>query len=318
MINHPERWSTAQVPSRHQLHSFQEALERTHFHWTLERPPKDGYHADVIRRSVEDFVFTKIIADPVVGRRTIECVKKDKLPYFCLLYFEDGLLDLQQGMNKSQIKKDTIALWDSTRPAFFDGHEQVCQVSVLIPHHTATTIVPGIEDLCGASVDGTQGIGSLLLSHLKRLHATIDTIAPEDRAGVLRATVELMAATFRPHLEMKHNSTFRRAMMGRIQEYIITNLTDPTLSATTIASAFRISPSYLHRLFRDMDASVGEWIRRRRLDAASAALKRVTGARMNITEVAMHYGFSDASHFSHSFRQEFGMSPSEYRKLCSV
>ena len=313
MIRHGETWSTTNIPSNRQFHSFQEVLDRTHFHWALKGAQKGPYMAHVARRSIDDFVFTRVVADPVMGRRSLESIRQDKEPYFCLLYFEEGRVDFQQGANTSRVGKDTVCLWDSTRPAFFEQHERSCQVSILFPHKAALSAVPGIEDLCGASVDGSTGLGSLLLSHLKRLHASIDTIADEDRPAVLRATMELVGAAFRPELPMARNSGFRRALMGRIQDYMASNLHDPGLSASSIAAAFRISPSYLHRLFKEIDVSVGEWIRKRRLQAARQALAPSASTKLAVTEVAMRFGFSDASHFSHAFKREFGIAPIDYR-----
>jgi len=36
-------------------------------------------------------------------------------------------------------------------------------------------------------------------------------------------------------------------------------------------------------------------------------------AERNITEIAFFWGFSDSSHFSRSFKQQFGVSPRTFR-----
>ena len=309
-----ENWTSALMPPPRQFRGFQEVLDRTHFHWDLKNETEGGYQAEVRRRLVDDFVFTHIIADPMKGFRTAGDIGRGGEDYFCLLYFEEGECGLRQGRNESFIRKDMIAIWDSARPAMFDAATRLQQVSMLIPHRTATTIVPGIEDMCGTSVDGSVGLGALLLSHLKKLHLTIDSIDPGDRPAVLRATVELVAAAFRPQLETGSGSSFRRALLGRVQDYILANLHDPELSPARIAADFRFSPRYLHRLFDEFDFTVGDWIRRRRLIASKAALASRANGGFSITEIAMRHGFADASHFSHAFRQEYGMTPRDCRR----
>lgn len=307
-----EIWTSEHIPAPRQFGGFQEVLDRTHFHWSLKHDQRDRYPARVKRRQIDDFGFTSIVADPLAGVRTAQDLNKGGAEFFCLLYFDAGRCGLRQGRNETLITRDRIAMWDSARTAEFDACEAVHQVSLLIPHRTATTIVPGIEDMCGTSIDGSKGLGALLLSHLKQLHLTIGAIDAGDRPAVLRATVELVGAAFRPHLETG-GSSFRRALLARVKDYILANLHDPELSPARIAAEFRFSPRYLHRLFDDLDFTVGEWIRRRRLTAAKSALACRSNDGISITEIAMRFGFSDASHFSHSFKQEFGIAPRDAR-----
>jgi len=302
------------MPPRRQLAGFQEVLDRTHFHWGLRRGEAGAYHAKVRRRRFDDFVFTHIVADPVAGFRTLDDVKRGIDDYFCLLYFEEGNCLLRQGRNESVVRRNSIAIWDSSRPAMFDCDAQLRQLSILIPRETGKVMVPGIEDMCGLSVDGERGLGAILLSHLRQVHQMIDTIEAADRPAVLRASVELIAAAFRPDGHSEGSSSFRRVLLGRVQDYIIENLGDPSLTPASIAAAFRFSPRYLHRLFEDSDVTVGGWIRKRRLMAARSDLASPHRASLSVTEIAMRHGFADASHFSHAFREEFGSAPRDFRR----
>lgn len=314
MLLTEEKWTSAHLPPPRQLPGFQEVFDRTHFHWGLSEGGDERYEAQVRRRTIDDFVFTDIICDPVTGYRTMEEVKRGTEDYFCLLYFEEGECLLRQGRNESIVRRDTIAVWDSTRPAMFRNTEQLHQLSIMIPNRMAKTIVPGIEDMCGLTVDGSAGLGAILLSHLRQVHRTVETVDPRDRAAVLRATVELVAAAFRPDTEQLRGTNFRRVLLGRVQDYIVAHLCDPGLSAASIAAAFRFSPRYLHRLFEEFDVTVGTWIRERRLQAARGDLSSRAMAPYSITEIAMRRGFADASHFSHAFRDAFGLSPRAFRR----
>lgn len=314
MVRNEERWSSASMPPRRQLAGFQEVLDRTHFHWGLTRGDSGAYHAKVQRRIYDRFVFTHIVADPVAGFRTSDDVKRGIEDYFCLLYFEEGNCLLRQGRNESHIRRNSIALWDSSRPAMFDCDAQLRQLSILIPRETGKMMVPGIEDMCGLSVDGERGLGAILLSHLRQVHQMIDTIAASDRPAVLRASIELIAAAFRPDDQHQGATSFRRSLLGRVQDHIVANLGDPALSPASIAATFRFSARYLHRLFEDSELTVGGWIRKRRLMAAKADLSNPHRASLSVTEIAMRHGFADASHFSHAFREEYGIAPRDFRR----
>lgn len=314
MLISDESWQSQMLPDDRQLPGFQEVLDRTHFHWGLSSNETERYLAQVRRRVVNDYVLTHIVADPVTGFRTMQDVRKGGDEYFCLLLFDQGDCLLRQGRNETELHQGHIAIWDSTRPAMFQNSTQLDQYSILIPHADAKMIIPGIEDLCGLSIDGNQGLGSILHSHLKQVHNTIENIDPQDRPAVLRATVELVSAAFRPESANRNTSSFRNAVLARVQEYIIQHLGDPGLSPAKIAAAFNFSPRYLHRLFESSEESVGNWIRKKRLAAARSDLREPSHHAASITQIAMRRGFSDSSHFSHAFKNEYGMTPRDMRR----
>jgi AraC-like DNA-binding protein len=310
-----EHWASQKIADRKQFEAFQEELDRTHFHWSLFRDEGNGgFYGEVLRRRIEDFVLTDVIADPVKGERTSREITQDQNGYYCLLYLESGYDQLAQGRNECLLKPGYISLWDSTRSASFAVCERARQVSILIPHSMAQVMIPSIDDLCGLAVDGNQGLGAVLLSHLRQVHKTIHTIAPVDRPAIMRATLELTGAAFRPNGQKAKGTAFRQAVLRRVQEYILQNLRNPELSPSSIAAAFKFSPRYLHRMFEEYDYSVSDWIRHRRLLAARSDLSATTDHSLSITQIAMRYGFSDGAHFSRSFKQAFGLSPRDYRK----
>lgn len=54
----------------------------------------------------------------------------------------------------------------------------------------------------------------------------------------------------------------------------------------------------------------GKWLLQKRLEYSSVLLSNQT---LPITQIAFESGFEDLSHFSRSFKQKFGVSPSEFR-----
>lgn len=313
-----EIWSTQESAPGRQFQDFQEVLDRTHFHWDLKKNTSDDFSAEVDRRSFDEFIFTHVVADPLQGRRTLNDIRLSDHHYFCLLYFGQGSSLLGQGPNESELHTGSISLWDSTRPAFFNATERLQQYSLLIPYDLGVSCLPGIEDLCGLEVSGESGMGAILLAHLKQLHSSIDDVDARDRTAIMRATVELAAAAFRPEEQNCQGTAFRRALLARVQEYINANLGDPHLGPQTIADAFQFSPRYLHRLFSEFDLTVSDWIKRRRLTRCRFDLEDARFDGHSITQIALKNGFSDSSHFSRCFRAEYGMTPREQRNQAQL
>ena len=85
---------------------------------------------------------------------------------------------------------------------------------------------------------------------------------------------------------------------------------DP-LSLMEIAAIVGVHPTHLARTFKKhYRTTVGEYVRRLRLDWAT---RRLSETEDSIADIASAAGFYDQSHFSHLFKQHTGYTPAEFR-----
>ncbi|HET6823406.1 MAG TPA: AraC family transcriptional regulator [Anaerolineales bacterium] len=100
--------------------------------------------------------------------------------------------------------------------------------------------------------------------------------------------------------------------IDEVMRYIRAHIGDP-LDRETLADVAGFSVPHFHRVFT---AHVGEsaisYVRRIRLERAARKLRM--GA-VDITEVALAAGYDSHAAFSKAFKQQFGLSPSEFRQL---
>ena len=105
--------------------------------------------------------------------------------------------------------------------------------------------------------------------------------------------------------------------LGRLQralDYIESHLTEP-LKAPDVAAALDMGGSTFSRFFADAAGmSFSTYVRSRRLSRAAALLAETD---RSITDVALDTGFSTASYLILCFRQQYGMTPSRFRRLCA-
>jgi AraC family transcriptional regulator len=86
-----------------------------------------------------------------------------------------------------------------------------------------------------------------------------------------------------------------------------------SLNLDEIASAVGVHPTHLARTFKKhYRTTVGEYVRRLRLDWAT---RRLSETEESIAEIASSAGFYDQSHFSHLFKLHTGFTPAEFRSL---
>lgn len=86
-----------------------------------------------------------------------------------------------------------------------------------------------------------------------------------------------------------------------------------SLSLSDVSQAVGVHPAQLAREFRHYyRCSIGEYIRKLRVEHACVALK---GSTAPLGDIAQNVGFYDQSHFCKVFRKCTGVTPLEYRRL---
>ena len=97
-----------------------------------------------------------------------------------------------------------------------------------------------------------------------------------------------------------------------VMRYIREHINEP-LNRESLAAVAGFSVPHFHRVF---SAHVGEsaasYVRRLRLERAGRKLRM--GA-VDITEVALAAGYDTHAAFSKAFKQQFGLSPSQFRQI---
>lgn len=100
-------------------------------------------------------------------------------------------------------------------------------------------------------------------------------------------------------------------LLDRIMTYIEQNLSRH-ITLTDTAKAFYVSESTVSHIFRNkLGVSFYRFVTQRRLIAAKVLIQEGS----ILEQVAEQVGFSDYSSFYRAFKQEYGISPRQFRKL---
>lgn len=87
-----------------------------------------------------------------------------------------------------------------------------------------------------------------------------------------------------------------------------------SLGLSDIADIVGVHPVHLARVFRQYHGmSLGSYLRRLRLEWATTQL--ISSVDAPLSDVATRAGFSDQSHFSRLFKQQKGVTPTQFRQL---
>lgn len=137
--------------------------------------------------------------------------------------------------------------------------------------------------------------------------------APQWETAILGNTLYLLSLLSRAVLDEKvaYLQAEKPELLNRVLDYIETHL-DEKISLKSTAQRFFVSQSTISQTFRKkMGISFYRCVTQRRLIAA----KELIMQGMPLESVNERVGFSDYSTFYRAFKQEFGISPQQFRKL---
>jgi AraC-like DNA-binding protein len=171
------------------------------------------------------------------------------------------------------------------------------------------------DRFCSMQFDANQGVGGLFADLVHHIPQRFHSMPEEAREAIGQQLVDLLALSIQSDDRTLTSgaSTVRNAHLTRIENFVRCNLHRQELDPELIARECGISTRYLHELFRDTNQTLGQWIRDMRLEAAREDL-RATRNPVSIAELCYRRGFADQAYFSRVFKQQFGISPREYRQ----
>ena len=282
-------------------------LSSTHLPWSIQEitGERDHFDASVRRRHLADLILVDCSCDPSAGVRRAHEISRTDDEYLVMLMTLQGREVVRQDGVESQLEPGSVVIWDSARPAQFAVQERLVKRSLFVPKTALLEV--GSRGLLqtGTVLDQTAPAVTLLAGYLEGLSRTIDDLPLGALPAARNATIELLAAALQ---DVPVGPPGAPAVLRTAAETIIErHLADPALTPALVASSLGVSLRSLHRAYEDTDDSVSGTIRVRRLARARDDLL----AGRTVSQVASRWCYSDASHFSRTFKSHFGHNPSD-------
>lgn len=314
-----ERFSTLNVPPGQRLAAWKHAASDRLVEIDFQILNRDEFMGSIVHQDLAMLSLTRILAAAhnakriTRSRRQIASAAED---FFLICLQVEGACRLYQDGRKAVLNPGEFVLSDSTRPYELVMNEDYQLITLRVPHRALTARLKGCETLTAIAVPTISGPGQMLLRMVNIICAEARLWRPGVVLDVADGLLGVLAGGLRTLRDADVPvSRLADKQVTRIKAYVLAHLDDPGLSVGSIAGAFGLSPSYLHRVFQSEATTLDRWIWARRLEVCKRALGDPGSVNQTITEIAFSYGFSDAAHFSRSFRQRFGISPRKYRKL---
>lgn len=107
------------------------------------------------------------------------------------------------------------------------------------------------------------------------------------------------------------SSRSKQDLLYRATRYIETHLSDDTLSTDVLCEALNTSPRQLARAFELKGTPPNRYIWNARLERCKQEI--IANPSASISDIAFRFGFNHSAHFSRSYKNHFGESPSQTR-----
>lgn len=147
---------------------------------------------------------------------------------------------------------------------------------------------------------------ALLAMRVYREFQMMDAASPLAIEGLL---LEMLAEASRPNLCGTGGA--RPRWLLHAVELICEDFAQEGLTLSSIAEVVGVHPAHLARKFRQVyHTTVGDYVRRRRLEYAA---RELLNSDRSLAEIAVLAGFYDQSHLTHAFRLYMKTTPAAFR-----
>jgi AraC-like DNA-binding protein len=234
----------------------------------------------------------------------------DRWP-FLLVYGMRGSTVLHHDGRRLDLDAGDIVLVANDAAYTLDSDDASVMLLVLVPAGAVGPYRSGFAAAAGRISSARQGSPRLVGHLLDGLAGHLADLAPAHPGQLARHIVGFVAMVCAEAAVGPATGSDR--ILQNAKEHIELHLGDLELGPDRVARALNVSTRTLHRLFERENATVGGWIRGRRLDHCRSDLDDPTRDDESVSAIGVRWGFWDAAHFSRLFKAAYGLSPRAYR-----
>ena len=275
----------------------------------------DGFRGRMRSRVLDRMSIVEVTATSHEVHRTPALIARAHERYFKLNLQLEGTGLLVQDNREAVLRPGDLAIYDTSRPYTLTFEEQARMMVVMFPCDALALPADYVGQLAAVRMAGSAGLSGIVGQFIRPLSENLDVLSGPSGSRLAANALDLVSTMLHAEMDIAPDRMKPQALLAvSIREYIDANLSDPLLSPATIAAAHFISTRHLHNVFHESGTTVASWIRSQRLEGARRDLRDPLHAGKSVGAVAAHWGFLDAAHFSRTFRDAFGVPPSDWRR----
>lgn len=275
----------------------------------------DGFRGRMRSRVLDRMSIVEVTATSHEVHRTPALIAQAHERYFKLNLQLEGTGMLIQDNREALLRPGDLAIYDTSRPYTLAFEDSTRIMVLMFPCEALSLPTDYVGQLAATRMAGSGGLSGIVGQFIRQLSGNLDVLNGPSGSRLAANALDLVSTMLHAEMDITPDRMKPQALLAvSIREYIEANLSDPLLSPASIAAAHFISTRHLHNVFHESGTTVASWIRTQRLEGARRELRDPLHAGKSVGAVAARWGILDAAHFSRTFRDAFGVSPSEWRR----
>ena len=276
----------------------------------------EAFWGAVSQSAVGPATFTRVDSCAQRVFRTPSRIARASQDYVLVALGNSGVNGVYQDGREAVVTAGQFVIYDTTRPYELRFDDSFSQTILQMPRKLLQQRIGAFDALTATTFSSDRPLEGLAYEFLVSTSKVIDHVDPATATRLLDQGLDLIAMAFaeRMHQRSPDQSVHRSALLYRLKNTILTQLSDPELSMAQVAAAIGISPRYASDLMADEQISFRSYVQTQRLERCKRDLSDPAHAARHVSDIAFAWGFNDLAHFSRIFKQRFGASPREWRE----
>ncbi len=309
------RFSTTGMKKTDRFSYWREAVCDAYVLLGCESEATEDFHGGIVLERLPRISVSTVFSDRLIVNRRKKDIACSNDDYFLLSLQLKNKGYVCQHDRIAELRPGDFALYSSTETYQLLFPSSYKQLVFQFPKSDLLARLPNCELLTARKVSKANEIGRLVSGSLVDFSRIIGNPNEVVQHYMKDVVLDLIATG----LASLENSTFELSrpeqhILLRAKSYIHANLGNPNLTRRMVANAMGMSVRRLSDIFSKEGTTVGAYIRSKRLDRIARDLLNNLFHRQSISEIAFRWGFNNLQHFSKVFRDQYKMSPRDYRQ----
>jgi AraC-like DNA-binding protein len=310
-------FSVADIPDGERFAIWRESISCI-FEVDAQKDIRDGAFSAQLEAYMMDSLFLAQTSSLQQNwHRSSATIANDGMDHVMIQLFQKGTMAFDQQGSATTVPEEGLIVFDLAREAKSITNE-FQNLSLVIPRALIEPYLAQIGSQHLRVFSSEEPMVRLLRDHMKSLYSVASDMTEAQARQLSSSTVGLATACLNGTLNgsPENDAGIPLAQVAVARKVIDENLHLADLSPDDIAKMVGVARSKLYQMF-EFSGGVVRYIRERRLRRVADQLANPALGHRPVYDIALANGFANASSFTRSFKDRFGISPTEYRRALS-
>lgn len=310
-----DTYSTANVPRNSRAAYWNSLYAHRLAHVTFNPADPHDFEAELRVGTLGPLGIAHVSAKATDIERTRSHIGRGGARLFSFLLMVRGTAGFEHCGHLSTLAAGDFTLCDNAAPHRLQAAGATELIVLRATPETIREHLPNPELWCGMRLPSGSIFAAAAGNMVRDLYQRMERGMPERFAHPAAGTLlGVLASSIGMTFDVPDSASSTIARRIQAQRYVERHLCEQDLTPPRVADALHISPRYLRMLFEGQGESIAAYILRRRLEECARQLVSPMLRGRSITEIAFGTGFNSAAHFTRVFRNQYRMTPSEFRR----